>query len=38
MTMRDWNELPVEELERLHEEEDYQYTICDGRIMWVHEG
>lgn len=32
-----YNEMTVEELMRLHEEEQYRYMINDGRILWVYQ-
>lgn len=33
----DYNNMSVEELMQLHEEKNYRYLICDGRIIWVFE-
>lgn len=37
MSGQNWNDMSVEELEKLHEEKNYQFLICDGRILWVYE-
>ena len=37
MSIMEANEIPVKELEVLHEEIGYRYLINDGRILWVYE-
>ena len=38
MSLQEWNEMSVDELAKLHDEKNYEYTINDGRILWAHEG
>ncbi len=38
MSIKEYNEKPVIELLRLHEEEHYTFIIKNGRIVWVSEG
>lgn len=34
MSIKELNDMPLEELEILHKEKGYRFLICDGKILW----